>query len=230
MNGEQMPVPAGMDEQDRAAPVHLRIDRLELGLGDRAVEADDVHVDADAAQLVKAALHLLQCGVDMRQRQHHVGGDALRVAVRQIGVAVVQHLDRFDAFRLVRQIGRMVRRQHLLFDPGRVHQLEPPADVLRRIRERVPRHSALDRQMNRRRKPVAHELAEILRRVMRMHIDDHDGFPALPLFAPNMIRALPAGNKFRPRARGKTGPQPVGYSGCFALRLSNLTVCTPLPH
>ena len=61
-----------MDEQDRAAPVHLGIDRLELGLGDRAVEADDVHVDADAAELVEAALHLFQRGVDMRQWEHHV--------------------------------------------------------------------------------------------------------------------------------------------------------------
>ena len=38
--------------------MHLGIDRLELGLGDRAIEADDVHIDADAAELVEAALHL----------------------------------------------------------------------------------------------------------------------------------------------------------------------------
>ena len=42
-----------------------------------------------------------QRGVDMRQRQHDVGGDALRIAMRQIGISVVQHADRFDAFRLV---------------------------------------------------------------------------------------------------------------------------------
>ena len=47
-------------EQDGAAPVHLGIERFELGLGDRAAETHDIHVDADAAKLVEAALHLLQ--------------------------------------------------------------------------------------------------------------------------------------------------------------------------
>ena len=168
----------GMHEQDGAAPVHLGVDRLELGFGDRAIETNDVHVDANAAQLVKAALHLLQGGVDMGQRQHDVGGDALRIAVGEVGVAVVQHLHRVHAFGLVRQIGRVVRRQYLLFDAGRIHQLEPPLDVLRRIRERMACHSALDRQMNRRRKPVTHELAEILWRVVRVHVDDHGVRPS----------------------------------------------------
>jgi hypothetical protein len=48
-----------MHEQYRTAPVHLGIDRLELGLGDRAAEANDVHIDTNAAQLVETALHLL---------------------------------------------------------------------------------------------------------------------------------------------------------------------------
>src|SRR5271163_1291377 len=94
-----------MDEQDRTAPVHLRVDRLELGFGDRPVQADDVHVDADTAQLVEPTLHLAQGRVYMRQRQHHIRGDALWIAMRQIRVTVVQHLYRFDALRLVRQIG-----------------------------------------------------------------------------------------------------------------------------
>ena len=60
--------------------------------------------------------------------------------MRQVGVAVVQHLDRFDALRLVGEVRRMVRRQDLLLDPGLIHQLEPALDVLRGVRERVPRH------------------------------------------------------------------------------------------
>src|SRR6516162_5387769 len=43
----------------------------------------------------------------------------------------------------------------------------------------MARHPALDRQMDRRSKPVAHKLAEISRRVMRMHIADHRAFPLL---------------------------------------------------
>jgi hypothetical protein len=108
--GRTDPGAGRMNEKDHAAPVHLFVDRLELGLGDRAIEADDVHVDPDAAQLIETALHLFECGVDMRQRQHDIGRDALRVAVRQFGIAVVQHADRCDALRLVRQVRRMVRR------------------------------------------------------------------------------------------------------------------------
>jgi hypothetical protein len=58
-------------------------------------------------------------------------------------------------------------------DAGVFHQPETGLDVLLRIRERVPRQTALYRQMRRRGKAVAHELAEILRRVVRMHIADH---------------------------------------------------------
>src|SRR5207302_3779413 len=76
-----------MYEENSAAAVHLGIDRLELGFGDGPVEADDVHVDADAAQLVEPALHFLQRGVDMWQWQHHIRSDPLRIPVRQIGVA-----------------------------------------------------------------------------------------------------------------------------------------------
>ena len=47
-------------EQDCAAPVHLGIDRFELRLGDRAAEAGDVHVHANAAELIETALHLAQ--------------------------------------------------------------------------------------------------------------------------------------------------------------------------
>jgi hypothetical protein len=39
ITGEQTPVTDGMHEQDRASPVHLGIDRFELGFGDRASEA-----------------------------------------------------------------------------------------------------------------------------------------------------------------------------------------------
>jgi hypothetical protein len=69
-----------MHEQDAAAPVHLRVDRLELRLGNRVTETGDIQVDADAAELVKAALHLAQGCVDMRQWQHDVGRDASRMA------------------------------------------------------------------------------------------------------------------------------------------------------
>jgi len=55
-----------MHEQDRAAPVQLGIDRLELRFGDRAGEARDVHVDPDAAKLVEAALHLIDAGEERR--------------------------------------------------------------------------------------------------------------------------------------------------------------------
>ena len=67
----------------------------------------------------------------MRQRQHHIGGDALRIAVCEVGVAVVEHLHRFDAFGLVREVGGVVWRQDLLFDPRLIHQPEPALDVLR---------------------------------------------------------------------------------------------------
>ena len=164
-------------EQHGTAPVHLGVDRLELGFGDRATETDDVHVDADAAQLIEAALHLLQCGVDMGQWQHHIGGDALRVAVRQVSIAVVEHLHRFNALPLVGEVRRMVRRQDLLLDPRLIHQPESALDVLRRIREGMARHSALDRQMDRRGKPVAHELTEISRRIVRMDVADHRAAP-----------------------------------------------------
>jgi hypothetical protein len=162
-----------MHEQHGAAPVHLGIERLELGLGDRAPEADDVHVDPDAAELVEAALHLLQRRVDVRQRQHHVGTYAIGEAMRELGIGVVQHLDRSDAFRLVRQIGRMVRRQHLAADARILHQTEAAFDIFLRIRERVPRQPVLHRQMRRRGKAVAHERAEILRRVMGVDVADH---------------------------------------------------------
>src|SRR6516225_8127956 len=114
----------------------------------------------------------------MWQRQYHTGGDAPRILVRQVSVAVIEHLHRFDALPLVREVRGMVRRQNLLLHPGLIHQPEPALDVLRRIRERVARHSALDRQMNRRGKPVTHELAEILWRIVRMDIADHRAFPS----------------------------------------------------
>jgi hypothetical protein len=41
----------------------------------------------------------------------------------------------------------------------------------------MARHSALDRQMNRRCKAVTHELAEILWCVVRVDIADHDRVP-----------------------------------------------------
>jgi hypothetical protein len=47
----------GMHEQNRAAPVHLGIDRLELRLGDRPPEARDVHVDPAAAEFVQPTRH-----------------------------------------------------------------------------------------------------------------------------------------------------------------------------
>ena len=177
------PAPRRMHEEDGAAPVHLGIERLELGLGDRPVETGDVHVDADAAELVEPALHLLQRRVDVRQGQHDVRRDPLRIAVRKVGIAVVEHLDGFDALGLVRQVGRVVRRQHLLLDPGLIHPLETVLDVLRRIRERVQRHPALRRQMSGRGKPVAHQPAEILRRIVRVDIADHQALPSSRLSA-----------------------------------------------
>ena len=86
-----------MHEQDRTAPVHLGIDRLELGLGDRASEARDVHVDPDAPKLIEPSLHLAQRRVDMRQRQHDVGRDPPRVALRQFGITIVQQMQRLHA-------------------------------------------------------------------------------------------------------------------------------------
>jgi len=68
-----------MDKQDGAAPVHLGVDRLELAFGDRPVQADDVHIDADAVQLIEPAFHFTQCGVNMRQRQHHVRSNPLGI-------------------------------------------------------------------------------------------------------------------------------------------------------
>src|SRR5439155_6687582 len=68
-------------------------------------------------------------------------------------------------------------RQHLLLDPGLIHQFEPALDVVRRVGERVPRHAAFDRQMSGRGKTVAHERAEILWRVVRMYVADHEPPP-----------------------------------------------------
>ena len=114
-----------MDEENRAAPVHLGIDRLEFGLGDRTVEADDVHIDADAPQLIEPAFHLAECHVDMRQRQHDIGSDPLGMTVRQLGVAVVEHAHGSDALGLVRQIGGPVWRQHLLLDASDISSSRP---------------------------------------------------------------------------------------------------------
>src|SRR5579871_4121119 len=101
------------------------------------------------------------------------------MAMRELGIAVVQHLHRCDAFRLVGKIGRMVRRKDLPSNPGLIHQPKPALDVFLRIREGMAGHAALDRQMGWRREPIAHERAEISRRVMGMHIDDHDTLPTV---------------------------------------------------
>ena len=73
----------------------------------------------------------------MRQEQHHISGDAVRVAMRQLGIAIIQQLHRPQPFPLLRQIRRAVRRQHLFLGAGLVHQFEPAADVDRRARDRV---------------------------------------------------------------------------------------------
>jgi hypothetical protein len=54
---------------------------------------DDIHVDTDGAQLIEAALHLLEQGIGMRQRQHQLGTDAVGIAIRELGIGVVQHFD-----------------------------------------------------------------------------------------------------------------------------------------
>jgi hypothetical protein len=89
----------------------------------------------------------------------------------------VQHPDRGHTFPLVGKIRRVIWRQDLSSHPRLLHQPEPALDVLRRIRKWVARHSSLDRRMRRRGKPVAHELAEILRRVVRVDIADHQASP-----------------------------------------------------
>jgi hypothetical protein len=174
-----------MNKEDRAAPVQFGVDRLELGLGDRAVEAGDVHVDADTAELIETALHLLEARVDMRQRQHHVGRDAIGMAMRQLGVAVIEQVDRLHAFRLVRQIGRAMRRQHLAFDPGRVHQFEAADNIGRRVGNRMLGDALLDLHTRPDPRPpaVAHEIAKGLRDIMGVDIADHVVAPPVRISA-----------------------------------------------
>ncbi len=168
-----------MHEQDGAAAVHLGVKRLELGFRHRAAEAGDVHVHADAAQFVQPARHLAQRCVDVRQGQRDVGGDAVRVARRQLGVAVVQQVDRRDALGFVRQVGLAVRREDLPLNPGGVHQREAALDVVGRIGHRVAGDALLVRHADPRRKAVAHERAEFLRNVMRVDVADHGIPPVL---------------------------------------------------
>jgi len=89
-------------EENGTTPVELGIERLELLLGAGAVEDRAADCRAQHPELVEAALHLLQRRVDVRQGQHDVRRDPLWIAVGKIGIAVVEHLDGFDAFRLVR--------------------------------------------------------------------------------------------------------------------------------
>jgi hypothetical protein len=116
----------------------------------------------------------------MRQRQHDVRRDPPRIARRQFGVAVVQQMQRLHAFGFVGQIGRAMRRQDLRLDAGRIHQLQPPLDVGRRIRHRVFRDAGRVRHADARREAIAHEVAERLRQVMRMDVTDHR-FPRGPV-------------------------------------------------
>src|SRR6202040_2335402 len=54
----------------------------------------------------------------------------------------------------------------------------------------MQRHAAFDRQMSGRGKTVAHELAEILRRVMRMYVADHRR--SLGMFVQRWLNATPS--------------------------------------
>src|SRR4029077_18334918 len=66
------------------------------------------------------------------------------------------------AICLVRQIGRVVRRQHLLPDPGGVHQFQPALNILGRIRNRMTGDPPFHRDAYPRRKAVAHECEKLL--------------------------------------------------------------------
>jgi hypothetical protein len=79
--------------------------------------------------LVEPAFHLAQRRVDVRQRQHDIRGDPPGIAPRQVRIAVVQQMQRVDAFCFVRQVWRAVRREDLCLDAGGLHQLQPPLDV-----------------------------------------------------------------------------------------------------
>src|SRR6266404_1178717 len=183
MNGEQIPVTDGWtNRSSRADSSPGRSARTRSP--PLTVQARDMHVDPDAAELIEATLHLPQCGVDMRQWQHDVGGNLIGIAVRRIGIAVrrigiavVQHADGSDTLRLLRQIGRAVRRQDLLLDAGGIHQFEPTNDVSRRVRNRMLRDPGLYPNPDTRGKSVTHQLAEVLWYVMRVDITDHDCLP-----------------------------------------------------
>jgi len=118
-----------MHERDGAAAVQLCIDWLELGLGHPAAEAGDVHVHPDAAEFVEAVPQSAQGRVDVRRRQHNVGGDGAGIASRQFGIAVVGQVDRPYAIGLVGVVGLAVRRKDLPLYAGGIHQVESALDV-----------------------------------------------------------------------------------------------------
>jgi len=63
------PVADGMQIQDRAAPVEFGEDRVEFGIGDRAIEDAGVHRHADHAQFVNGAGHFGDCSIDVGHRR-----------------------------------------------------------------------------------------------------------------------------------------------------------------
>jgi len=67
--------------------------------------------------------------------------------------------------------------EHLLLDAGRIHQLEPSADVVRKVRNTMAGDAGLDRHSDAREKPVAHEVAEVLRDIMIVDVHDHEAGP-----------------------------------------------------
>ena len=94
--GRAQAVEGRVIEQNRPAPVHLRVQRLELFFGARAVEHGQAHADPGHAKVVQPALDLPQGGVDMRQRQRHVCSEAIGIPMRELGEAVIADPRRLD--------------------------------------------------------------------------------------------------------------------------------------
>jgi hypothetical protein len=75
--------------QHRAPAVQLGEDRLEIGLDQRAPENGGVHRHRGHAQVVQGPAQFAEGLLDLRQRQRGERAEAVRLALDQSGVLVV---------------------------------------------------------------------------------------------------------------------------------------------
>jgi hypothetical protein len=67
-----------MQVQDRAAAIEFGEDRVEVGIGERAIQHAGVHRQADHAQFVYGPAHFGYRGVDVRHRR---GGERAKTVL-----------------------------------------------------------------------------------------------------------------------------------------------------